>query len=386
MSTTARNRELELLNTIARSLNATLAIDEALRAVLAVAADWFQLETGWVWLLREDGASYLAAAQNLPPGLAAYPARMEGGCYCLSTFRSGDLRGAANVNVVQCSRLEGLVDGTNGLAAHASVPLYAHGKKLGILNLAGTEWRELSAADLRLLQTVGDMLAIAVERNRLFQQSRTLGALQERNRLAREIHDTLAQRLTGLTLQLESAEALLDAGAAAERIRAALHRSLDQARASLDEARRSVLDLRAAPLEGKSLPDALRELSDGQPFATMLTVVGEHRPLSPRLEIGLYRIAQEALNNVAQHAGATRVTLALTHTPRDITLEVSDDGSGFDVDRLPPDRFGLVGLNERARLLGGALAIESAPGKGTRLTVTVPAGGSGVAPDEVADD
>ena len=96
------------------------------------------LQTSWVWLLYEaTGESYLAPSQNLPPGLADQPERMEGDCYCLDTYRRGDLEGVANVNVVQCSRLTALVDGTDGLRYHASIPLYASGdKRLRVLNVA----------------------------------------------------------------------------------------------------------------------------------------------------------------------------------------------------------------------------------------------------------
>src|SRR5437879_10115344 len=101
-----RNRELSILNSIAAALNRSVDLDEALRAALAQAADLLGLHTGWIWLLHEEtGESYLAAAQNLPPGLADNPRRMEGSCYCLDSYRAGDLSGAANVNVVACSRL-----------------------------------------------------------------------------------------------------------------------------------------------------------------------------------------------------------------------------------------------------------------------------------------
>lgn len=202
-----RNRELSILNTIAQALNRSVNVDEMLKEALGLVAALLDLETGWVWLLREETAeSYLAAAQNLPPALANDPHIMEGSCYCLRTFKAGDLEGAANVNIIECTRLYGLVDGTDGLRFHASIPLYAHGKKLGVLNVASTDWRELSPEDLQLLYTVGDLLGIAVERARLFHQSLRLGALEERNRLAREIHDTLAQGLTAVSLQLESAD------------------------------------------------------------------------------------------------------------------------------------------------------------------------------------
>lgn len=101
--------------------------------------------------------------QNLPPALVHNPSLMEGDCYCLRTYREGDLEGAANVNVVTCSRIKNLVDGTDGLRYHASIPLYASDNtRLGVLNVASEDWRELSAEDLRLLYTVGDLLSIAV--------------------------------------------------------------------------------------------------------------------------------------------------------------------------------------------------------------------------------
>ena len=368
-----RNRELTILNTIAQALNGTLVLEDALQTTLAHVTDLFGLETGWIWLLREDtGENYLAAAQNLPPGLANHPERMTGGCYCLSTYREGDLQGAANVNVVQCSRLEWLHEGTNGLAFHASVPLNAHGKKLGLLNLASRDWRELSAENLRILYTVGDLLGIAVERVRLFQQSAALGAMRERNRLAREIHDTLAQGLAGVALQLESAETLLELEAEPERVRQAVHKALTLTRTNLEEARRSVWDLRAAPLEGSTFSEAIRALLPGLEAEVAFVVEGEERPLPSRIETGLFRIAQEAINNIRQHARAAHVAIRLQYQPEQLDLHIDDDGVGFDPAQLPADRFGLRGLIERAHLLGGTLDVQSCPGSGARLHVTLP--------------
>lgn len=369
-----RNRELAILNQIADTLNRTVDLDEALRATLSQTASLLDLQTGWIWLLQEEsGASYLAAAQNLPPALAHNPARMEGSCYCLDTYRAGDLSGAANVNVVTCSRLKWLADGTAGLRYHASIPLYAQGKPIGVLNLASRDWRELAPADLRLLHTIGDLLSIAIERARLFARSARLGALEERNRLAREIHDTLAQGLTAIALQLESADALLEASADPTRIRSAVVKALDLARINLEEARRSVLDLRAAPLEGRTLAQALAHLAAtvaGPPVEFQAT--GGDRPLPPRIEAGLYRIVQETLSNSARHAGAGRIVVRLVMTPAAVSCTIEDDGCGFDPTSVMQGRYGLVGLNERARLLGGSLTLETSPGAGARITVTMP--------------
>ena len=368
-----RNRELSILNSIVQALNRSVDLDQALRAALAQVAELLDLQTGWVWLLREEsGDSYLAAAQNLPPALANNPQKMEGTCYCLRTYREGDLEGAANVNVVECSRLYGLVDGTDGLRYHASIPLYAHGKKLGVLNVASTDWRRLSPEDLQLLYTVGDMLGIAIERARLFNKSAQVGAVEERNRLAREIHDTLAQGLTAVSLQLESADALLEVEKEPARVRQVVQQALALTRANLEEARRSVLDLRAAPLEERTLAEALALLAGQADIPVTFTVTGGNRPLPLRIESGLYRIAQEALTNVNRHAQAGRATMQLVTAPAEAKLIIEDDGRGFDPAQIPDNRYGLMGLNERVKLLNGQLHLESSPGAGTRLEIVIP--------------
>jgi two-component system NarL family sensor kinase len=374
-----RNRELAILNEIASALNQEVDQSAVLKTALEKVAELLNLRTGWVWLLSaEDGGEpYLAAAQNLPPALRDNPHRMEGDCYCLRTFRTGDLSGAANVNVVSCSRLSTLVDGTDGLRNHTSVPLYAsHGLKLGVLNVADTEWRELSEEELRLLYTIGDLVSLTIERARLYESSTQIGAMEERYRLAREIHDTLAQNLAAITLQMEMADALFERDAVKEEIWPSVRKALELSRSGLQEARRSVLDLRAVPLEGRSLAQALESLLDEFREKTGVSVrartVGAGQPLSVRLEVGLYRIAQEALANIEKHARASQVDLALVVTPESLELIVEDNGHGFRVEAIPEGSYGLVGINERVHLMGGQLHLQSAPEKGTQLKVTIP--------------
>lgn len=371
------DRELAILNEIAQALNRSVDLDEALQTTLAHMATLFDLHTGWIWLRNErTDEFYLAAAQNLPPALADNPARMEGWCYCLESYEEGDLAGAANVNVITCTRLKNLVQGTDGLRYHASVPLYAHGKELGVLNLASTDWRELSADDLRLLYTVGDLLSIAIERARLYANRTAVGAVEERNRLAREIHDTLAQGLSAISLQLETADALLETGHDPERIRHAVQQALHLARTNLDEARRSVLDLRAAPLEGRTLAEAIAQLVQDVTAKHQIPVkfqaVGAQRPLPVAIEAGLYRVTQEALTNVYTHAQATSAKVHLLVTLQTIQLTIQDNGCGFAPGEITPNRYGLTGMNERVRLLGGQLQIESTLGAGTKVVVSIP--------------
>jgi two-component system NarL family sensor kinase len=372
-----RNRELSILNTIADALNRELDLSAALQTALEQVAALLNLETGWIWLFEDDiTQTYLAASQNLPPGLRDYPQRMTGTCYCLDTFQAGDMSGAANVNVVTCSRLKWLVGDTGGLRYHASVPLYAHGRKVGMMNVASTDWRELSPEDLQILYTIGDLLGIAIERARLFARSAEIGAAQERNRLAREIHDTLAQGLAAIALHLETADALMETNPEADRARRAVQQALVLSRTNLEEARRSVLDLRAAPLEGRTLVEALRALAiqyaQQSGADIQFELLGDDRRLPTRIEMGLYRIAQEALSNIARHAQAKHAWLRLTITPQQAEIAIADDGLGFDAEEIPEERFGLIGLNERARLLNGTFEVCSAPSEGTSLQAVLP--------------
>ena len=380
-----RNRELSILNTIADALNRQVDLRQALQATLSQVADLFGLETGWVFLIHEDGNAYLAVAQNLPDVFIDDPERLEGDCTCLDAFLAGEMDASANADVITCSRLKHIVAIADGLRYHASVPLYAQevkGKqrKLGVLNVASATRPDLAADDLRLLQTIGDMVGIAVERAQLFDHSTKLGALEERNRLAREIHDTLAQSLAAITMQLETADELLSSATtqqrAQERAQTSIQQALKLSRASLNEARRSVLDLRATSLEGHTLCEALsallKDIETCHKLKTTFDAVGAHTPLSTHVEITLYRIAHEALTNVIRHARAHQVVLHLAMTPERVDMTIEDDGVGFDTTQIMANRFGLVGLSERARLAGGLLEVQSAPGAGTRVSAIVP--------------
>jgi len=332
--------ELATLTALAQALSGPADLSQSLEAALATVADVLGLETGWVWLLDDTGEPELAAARALPQALREHPDAMHGDCYCLKTFRAGDLRGAANVNVVWCSRLAVLADDeaeeVGRLQCHASVPLAIGDRRLGMLNVASADWRVLSDAELSLLTTAGALVSLAVERSRLEAATARALAAEERNRLAREIHDTLAQGLAALTMQLEVADSLAGAKAPDDsRLHSAVERALLLARATLDEARRSVLDLREAPLEGRSLSEALEALAseagsspDDPVEVTVIASDGVDAKLSPAVAGGLYRVAQQAVVNATRHARARQITLRVTRSESEIHLRVEDDGQG----------------------------------------------------------
>lgn len=356
-------RDLEIIAAIAETLNSAATVREALERTLDVIARELDLDTGWVWLVDpETGHVYSAAARHLPPFLQE-PVRMTGGsCWCIEQFRAGQLE-LGNVDVMGCSRLRPAVnacreDLTLNIAHHASVPLFFQDKPLGIMNITAPEMRRLSARELRLLSTIGFQLGVAIERARLAEESAAHARADERTRLAREIHDTIAQSLTAIALRIE-------AGQSEEALRVT--------RETLEEARRSVMNLRAEPLAGKPLGQALallvREFTSQSGIrVTLDTADACALPLA--VEAELYRIAQQALANVQQHAQAKNVTVSLRCTKTAVTLAIEDDGIGFDPRRVSEERHGLRGMRERARLAGGTLRIVSRPG--TQIVAKVP--------------
>jgi len=199
-------------------------------------------------------------------------------------------------------------------------------------------------------------------------QAEELATIQERNRLAREIHDGLGHSLTVINMQIQGALAVL----AQDRPRAEqiLARAQECARDALADVRHSVAALRAAPTEQRPLPEALAAESDATGLRTALVVAGIPRPLSPQTELALFRAAQEGLTNVRRHARATHADVTLDyHDAATVRLEVRDDGVGA---ASTDGGFGLLGLRERVQLLGGAFAVQTAPGQGLRLRVELP--------------
>ena len=368
-------RELEIVGAVAEALNSSPSVQQALERTLELVTDLLGLQTGWVWLVDpETDHIYSAAARNLPPYLQE-PVRMTGSwCLCIEEFRNGSLT-PRNVDVMECSRLRPAVrarqtDLTHGLAHHASVPLSFQDKSLGIMNITAPAMRRLTREELRLLGTIGLQVGVAIERARLAEESAVRARGEERTRLAREIHDTLAQGLTAIALQIETA--IESVGSEPRRVRERLEKALAIARENLDEARRSVTNLRAGALAGKPLAQALAALVREFTSESGIRVTFEPRgncTLALPVEAELYRIAEQALTNVRQHARAKSVRVSLACKAKHATLVVEDDGVGFDVRRIPAERHGIEGMRERARIAGGSLRITSARGKGTKIVV-----------------
>ena len=197
-----------------------------------------------------------------------------------------------------------------------------------------------------------------------------LATAQERNRLAREIHDGLGHYLTAINIQVKAAGAVLDQNP--DSARTALGAAQKLAEDALADVRRSISALRADPATARPLAETLAQLVDEAHSAGLtaeLAISGAPVPLPPQVEFALFRVAQEGLTNVRKHAAASRATLTLTYLPDRVQLAVEDDGQGA---ADPRGGFGLLGVRERVELLGGTVSIESDSGQGFRICAELP--------------
>ncbi|MEO7039103.1 MAG: GAF domain-containing sensor histidine kinase [Candidatus Elarobacter sp.] len=375
-------RDVALFDAIATALTAT-DVERALEAALHEIVHALDLAAGWIWMVDPDtGRFYLAAAYDLPPYLRE-PVQMTGDpCWCMEAFIDGDFD-SKNVDVIACSRLrrgsgEAGPDRTGGLLSHATVALRFGDRWLGIMNVCPRAPRKLSQTDLRLLAVTGAQLGLAAERGRLAEQQVSAARSAERARLAREIHDTLAQDLTAISLQLESA--LRDLPPESIALGARIGKALAVARASMAGARASVLSLRSDPLEGRPLANVLAALARRLTSETGVRVTFRERgatSLPYETESELFRIASEALANARLHAAASRIEVELDGDAPSVALRIRDDGAGFDPAAVTDDeRYGLRGMAERARLIGAELQVTSARGAGTSIAAVVPRSGA----------
>ena len=202
--------------------------------------------------------------------------------------------------------------------------------------------------------------------------SERLAAARERSRIARDLHDTLAHTLSGLAVQLEAMDTVIPSESGDSRLKAMIGRARSTVRSGLGETRRALKALRAGTLEDMGLPMALQRLADDAEArggtAVRTRITSQSHNWSDDLEEAVYRIAQEALENIIRHASASRTELEFTGDKHRLTLKVQDDGRGFQPDSPPSDsRFGLRGMHERAESVGGRLSVQSRSPRGTAV-------------------
>ncbi len=260
------------------------------------------------------------------------------------------------------------------------VMLLHHDEQLyGALIVYPTKDRKFAPSELNAFQSLADMATLGVAITRQMEHQNSLAVLEERNRLAREMHDTVAQTLAALVMQIETSQKCLDTNDFPMAIKM-LGTSMMLARRALDDTRRAVHGLAAASLESRSpsqaIADEVQQFEIQESIPAQFVLTGEEAPLSPEQCTTLLRVSQESLANIRKHSQARRVRVGLQYGLREVTLIVEDDGAGFDVGARnepgPDGGYGLFGMGERVRLVGGEMRIESTPGWGTSVRAVLP--------------
>jgi signal transduction histidine kinase len=258
-----------------------------------------------------------------------------------------------------------------------AVPMLVRGQVRGFVGIRHSDRAAYRPEEIELTQALAHQVMLAIQLNEFAEQGQQAAVFEERNRMARDIHDTLAQGFTGVIVQLEAAEDAISCGCRKE-ADDHLHRAGELARRSLSEARRSVHALRPQALQKHNFWEALKGIIKNTTFGTALHTKFETQGKLPELprpwQENLLHIGQEALTNTLKYAHARNFDTRLSYKAKELCLELRDDGDGFKV-KERHDGVGLTGMRERVEQMGGELKIISSRGKGTKITVVLPCNG-----------
>ncbi|HET6315741.1 MAG TPA: GAF domain-containing protein [Chloroflexota bacterium] len=365
-----RFHELEALYRADETLHGSLRLDDVLEALADVAVDVLQADKTSVHVWDRDrqqlvtaasrGYSHETVVQTLEPGTDL----MIGDAHNAELLIVHDPQADPRLS----PRLRAIIEHEQIEAAIAA-PITVGGQVFGLFGVAWTRRHTLTHEQRRLVLALAQRAGLAIQNARLFEQAQQAATAEERQRLARELHDAVTQTLFSASLIAEVVPKLWERNPDEGRRRLEELRRLT--RGALAEMRTLLLELRPAALVETPFSHLLRQLGEAAASRSNLAVEchidGAEWSLPAEVQIALYRIAQEALNNTGKHAGALHAQLHLRWTPDTLNLRVQDDGRGFDPKSTPPGHLGVGIMHERARAIGARLRIESRPGAGTRV-------------------
>lgn len=385
-----RNRELSVINAVATAVTQPLLLDDLLGKVLGEVLRVTGISVGAVFLVEDETKDLeLKVYRGTSEEAAQAMIRLHMG--------DGDCGGVLNkTEPVVVPDLRHYRAGAGGLLRQAGlcslvhVPLITRGMTLGTLCVASLSLRDFDEEEVSLLMAVGNQIALGVENARLYgeiaRREQLRGELlqklisaqeDERKRIARDLHDDTSQSITALIYSLEAAEGKC----ASPETRTGLTSMRQLATQTLEGIHKLIFDLRPSLLDHLGFFVALRWYAESrlQPagIRAHFHEQGTDRRLPPHLETSLFRVTQEAINNIARHAGARNVSFRVVRDDQTVTIDILDDGIGFDpaeVSRSVDQTrgLGLVGMEERVELLAGSITFDSEPGRGTRVTISVP--------------
>jgi signal transduction histidine kinase len=372
-----RMRDLLTLVDVDRSIRAEGNLERLLETLLSQMMNRVEATRGSVYLADEEGLLHLRASSGVPRFASAPPLRSGEGLIGTVTASAAP----RIVNDAPASQLAEAGPVLQGAGSIIVLPLQADAALLGVLILASDQPGSFSSVNLPFLGLVAGQVSLGVRNARAYLQSEELAIAEERARIARDIHDGVAQSLAFSALKLDLVGRLLERDP--QKAAAELLLTKNTIRETIREVRRSIFALRPVQLERHGFLGTLRrylaDYGEQNDIKVSLDVTGQQeRRLSLKAETILFRIFQEAMNNVAKHSGAShvRVTVGTTSSGHAF-VEIQDDGQGFDLAAIS-DRvtsaggLGLQQMRERLRERGGSLEIDTAPGKGTRIRASLP--------------
>ena len=370
-------REWRALFELGQEVTAAPDVGSLLESVTERAQRLTGADVAVLFLLEPDGDTLQPTAHRGCPAGVLAPVSLRGdGLQALVLEGSGpalvaDVRSDDRTAGRPLAVIESL-----GLTSALVVPFSAKGKLLGTLMAGHRQPGRFGPQEAELLQALADWAAVAVETHRLYEATKSLALLEERERIARDLHDGVIQSLYATGLALEALSERLEQEEPG-RVRPQLESAIDALERVMQDIRDYIYGLRPRALRGEDLAEGLRELARGAgEVAGLQTQVELEEPL-PRLDgeraLAVYHVAQEAVSNVVRHAGATRLRLRLARRGQAAVLEVEDDGVGFDPEaHRDHGGQGLRNMADRARSVHGQLTVDSAPGRGTRVCLEVP--------------
>jgi signal transduction histidine kinase/ligand-binding sensor domain-containing protein len=368
-----RAEQFRVISEVGRHITSILDVDQLLEEIVRLLKETFGYYLITVGLIEGDEVVFKAGVKDKwgDPQFRPPPTKVGGRGITAWVAATGEPLLAPDVS--QEPRFLFLPDAAE-TRSELAVPLKTKTGVIGVLNVESDQLNGFDESDLAVLQSMALQAAIAIENARLYEQAQQVAVMEERSRLARELHDAVTQTLFSSSLIAEALPALWEHDH--EEGRQLLGKLQQMSRGALAEMRALLLELRPATLIEASLGNLLRQLGDavtGREGIPVTVAVEGECALPSDVHVAFYRIAQEALNNVVKHAQASQVEVSLRYAPphggESAELCIRDDGRGFDPNDLPADRLGLAIMHERAEAVGAILEVEGQPGRGTQITV-----------------
>lgn len=366
-----RADQFRVISEVGRSITSILNVDELLSEIVELVQGAFDYHHVAIGLIEAGELVYkVGAGQLIDAGIEFNPVRLKVGKEGLTGWVAATGEPVMVSDVRQDERYVHMVGSST--KSELIVPIKAKGEVIGILDIQSDQLNAFSESDLLIMQSLAHQAGIALENARLYEDARQLAVLEERQRIARDLHDSVTQEIYGVTMFAEAASRMLSEGQH-EKAEGHLKEIRLTAQEALGEMRLLIYELRPPVLQRVGLEGALQarlEAVEGRSgIETSIEVTGEEN-LDVPVQEGLYRIAREALNNALKHAHATSLQVKLAYDGCDVSLDIIDDGTGFDPKSIDDEGgIGIRGMRERAAELNAAISIESSMGKGTKVKI-----------------